>query len=229
MTAILGQTSCGVTFLGTDTRRRNHVTGEMTIRRKLHSWSDQLLIAQGGAGKGAADKALAALCAEREAIGLTAIGVEQAIQDISPSIMASARQEWDSKKRDMPATRLVLASVCPQTNAGFIRAIDLETGKRVHESRAPQPYFSGSNFEAVSGAVSQTVYELRGPGMGEFNFDVLAVHTIGRLSISHARDIHLPADVGYVRYDAKTGQWRSKIVKDLGLPITPRGEFRTIG
>ena len=56
MTMIIGHRGIGFCTLATDSRRRDHVTQELRNVRKLHQLSDEIILAQGGAGTGAADE-----------------------------------------------------------------------------------------------------------------------------------------------------------------------------
>lgn len=225
MTAIIGHASRGAAFLSTDTRRRDHSTGQLREQRKLHQWSNQVLIAQGGAGTGAADVVLASLWENQKRIGPDVDAVEAAIAEVAPPLMACAIQKWRGEGKTIPATKLILASVCTDSNSGMIRAIDLASGMCVHESKAPQPYMTGSDTPAIVSAVSEEFHRLRDTS-GAFSFDCLAVNAIMRLSVSHACDIQLPADVGSVRWDPSTNSWAVRIERGLNALAVPDPAFR---
>lgn len=170
-----------------------------------------MVIAQGGAGTGAADAVLAALGAlDPKPTGSDE--VIKAMSALSPPIIANAKATWAASGRMIPPTRLVLASVDPIARCGVIQVVDLETGKvSIRIDKPNTPYMSGSDTRAVVAAVSQQFYLALPHGTGMLEWDMLAVKSVAALERTHSRDIGLPVDVGRVSYHPVRKRYRASI------------------
>lgn len=224
MTAIFGHVSANLVFLAADTRRRNHGTGALTQVTKLHKWSDELIIAQGGAGAGAADAVLAAL----RALSPRPTGADDiinAISVLSPPIIAAAKLTWAASDKTIPPTQFVLGSADPIAGCGLIQAVDLGTGNvSMRVDKLNSPYMSGSDTPAVIAAVSQQFHSALPMGTGALPWDLLAIKSVAALECTHAQDIGLPVDLGRVRYQPIRKRSRGSIHR-LTLQSARRRRF----
>ncbi|MBL4616455.1 MAG: hypothetical protein JKY46_02070 [Robiginitomaculum sp.] len=94
MTAILGHRYSGVCFLAADSRRRDHITGDLSCVQKLHKWSDRLIFAQGGAGTGGADLVVKEMMQCRGKLGASLSSVSNFLMKEAPSLMSAAVSKW---------------------------------------------------------------------------------------------------------------------------------------
>ncbi|RYG88760.1 MAG: hypothetical protein EON59_03365 [Alphaproteobacteria bacterium] len=226
ITAIIGHVGRNAVFLAADTRRRSHAAGGgISQVTKLHLWSDELLIAQGGAGSLATDRVLQALAAMQPK-PLSAKDVIAGINQLAPAIMTQARAAWAAKSMSMPPTHLVLASVDVSAGLGLIQSIDLNTNIVLSVSnQLNQPYMAGSNTPDVTNVVSQH-YALQ-TSSETVRWDVMVRDSVADLEILHPQDIGLPVDVAKLSYDQNKKRFhatkRTMTSKD---PYWPRYRFK---
>lgn len=185
MTAIFGHCLPGRVFLAADTRRRDQVTHALTTVSKLHRVSSGVLIAQGGAGSGAADEVVKRLLQIGAAATLE--NVSTAAAEIGPPIILEAQKTWAVSKLQMPPTRIVIAAINEEGH-GEIRSVNLQDGS---VGRHLETYCAGSDTPAICAACSRQ--------HAHRAFDMFAIAVISDLERTHSRDIGFPVDVGVIR------------------------------
>jgi hypothetical protein len=225
VTAIIGQMAHSAAFLGADTRRRDHGNGTLTVKRKLHWWSDQVIFAQGGAGTGAADAVVQSLFENRASIGPSVGEIAKALSKIGPPILSEARRAWKNNGKVLPPTSLTLATVCQTSGLGQIWSADLENGETETFGAFPRPTFSGTKTRALVEVASAINYELRTGLLDPLPFDRLVTETLAILGSMHPKDVQLPADIGFVTLNRSTGEWRSQVVQNVMPGKSVRPEF----
>lgn len=209
MTVIFGECHKSKVFLAADTRRRDHITGHISYKDKIHKLSDKVIITQGGAGSGAADVMVLAL---KKLSNPSVDDVIAACQSDGPSIMKTAAENWASNNLTIPTTFVIAASV---NDAGFglIRSINLATGA-----------VQGFDNQFVSGThTPQAVSVLGGLRGSARGFDWFAVASVAQLQNEFPADIGLPVDVAVVQ---KEGQSFSACINRLGSNFFADNRFR---
>ncbi|RVK60588.1 hypothetical protein CN155_04835 [Sinorhizobium meliloti] len=196
MTVIFGECHDGRVFLAADTRRRDQVTEQLWIVEKLHRLSDDIIIAQGGAGTGAGDEMVGRLKSLGPAISLDELVAE--CTSAGPGIIAAAAKEWAAEGKIIPPTFVICASHS-DNGRGIIKSINLASGV---VAEFPDQFVSGSNTKETVDVLGR----LRGKARG---FDEFAISSVAALERAVPHNIGLPVDVGVVRNSA--GRWESHI------------------
>ncbi|MCG5483673.1 MAG: hypothetical protein KK482_08120 [Sinorhizobium meliloti] len=182
--------------MAADTRRHDKVTKKTWVKTKLHRISDRLLIAQGGAGTGAAD-----IMVDQLSQGAGGKTIDEAVdlcRTEGPKIIGRASKEWEDRGLIIPPTSIVLASV-GEDGIGKITAVTLNNGSVF---RAVGSYATGTHtaksVEVMKKHVDKTA-----------TFDAFSVAVVHELENEHPDHIGLPVDVGLV---IKTGEtWECRV------------------
>jgi hypothetical protein len=198
MTLIIGQRGRNFSALAADTRRRDHVTGDLRRVHKIHRLSDRILLAQGGAGTGAADDVVSALKADRDVASMTVTGCVRLVSKVAPEIMARAEGNWAKHGRTIPPTFLILASVDVRTKQGFHKSISLTDGTQ-KTFKDDGPYFAGTNTPLICEVASNEWARRMAADPTSLAFDDFTTTVTETVSAQAPQDIGLPVDVGVVR------------------------------
>lgn len=209
MTVIFGECLNGRVFLAADTRRRDHITGQPSVRDKLHKLSNSVVVAQGGAGSGAADEMVLIL---KSMDNPTLEQVVETCRREGPSILAIATDEWLKKGMTIPPTFIVVASVDPE-GAGTITSIDLATGASKDFKEA---FISGTHTQ-------QAILVLSEHRSNATAFDALAVNSVLQLQREFPDNISMPVDVAVVE---KHGLEFTSCINRLGASYFADDRFR---
>ena len=222
---IIGHRGIGFCTLATDSRRRDHFTQELRNVKKLHKLSDGIILAQGGAGSGAADDVVSQLkmrAAQAPIDIATCIGI---VKSEAPLIMEKATLRWSEKGHQIPPTQILLASVSSNTSVGThvsIRLNDLE----VTLFNEPGPYFTGSNTNLIQQEASTEWCRRKEIDDSSLAFDTFVVSVARRLEEIVPQDIGLPVDVGIIH--SNENELECIIRKDLSVGTEPDSRFSIV-
>ncbi|MFP5078638.1 hypothetical protein ACLE20_15135 [Rhizobium sp. YIM 134829] len=190
MTVVFGECFAGKVFLAADTKRRDHQNGRLSIVDKLHRLSNDVIIAQGGAGTGAADVMVAKL--KDIAHQASPDQIIAACQADGPVILREAAKTWRINDRQIPPTFIITASIGSDGN-GRIVSINLSTGE---PSQHRSSFVSGTH----TAQAAEVLGGLRSHCAG---FDALAVRSVVELERLASSDIGMPVDVGIIEETAE--------------------------
>lgn len=199
---IIGQRGVGFCTLAADTRRRDHVTQALCRVSKVHKLSDQLLLAQGGAGTGATDEVVAAVKANSATSSMNIHECARTVSQIAPAFMEIVKSNWQSRGLTMPPTFVVLASVDKKSGLGIHKGINLLDGTESDFIDAG-PYFTGVSTNLIQQKASEEWHRRMAGSTKTLAFDSFAVSVAALVEQEKPQDVGLPVDVGIVRFSSE--------------------------
>jgi hypothetical protein len=195
---IIGQRGIGYCTLAVDARRRDHVTQDIRNVKKLHKLSDQIIVAQGGAGSGAADDIVSELKLRTAGALNDIVSCIEIVREAAPSIMEDAASRWRANGLQIPPTQLIFASVDHISGIGVHVAIRLND-LSVTQFNESGPYFTGSNTLLIQEKASEEWFRLMDADDTSMAYDNYAIAVAQHLEHVDPMNIGLPVDVGVVR------------------------------
>ena len=222
MTIILGHRGNGFCTLAADSRRSDQITHETKRVCKLHKLSNQIILAQGGAGTGAADDVVTALKRHEVEEAVDISSYIEIVKKVAPPIMEKASSKWNEQGRKILPTRLILASIDAGTGIGIHVSILLNSLDICCFSE-PGPYFTGSKSESIEKAASVEWFRRMEDDNASLAFDDFAISVTKNLEHDDANGIGLPVDVGIIR--VKGDEYECVIRKGLSLGHSPEAGF----